>query len=120
MKGRKKKEKKVINDRGETMELDAIAKVERLATEVAKQAMQVGAEIYPEDEFLLYLYAEDAIAPKKAIDIPHELAARMYVLWTEDFVGHVGDKVFLTKKGLYVVELLKMKLRGDPRWKKYK
>jgi hypothetical protein len=120
MKKLRRKKKKVINDAGDKMSEDGVKKIQGLAASIANQAMKVGAEIYPEDEFLLYLASEKAVSPESAIAVPDGFEARMYTLWTEDFVGHVGDKVYLTKKGRYVVEILKLKLRGDSRWKKYK
>jgi hypothetical protein len=119
VKKRFRKKKKIINDNNDKMTIESIEKIQRLAADIAKQAMKVGARIFPEDEFLLYLMSEKALTPKSAIPVPEGHEARMYTLWSEDYIGHIGDNVYLTKKGLYVVELLKMKLRGDPEWKKY-
>ena len=119
MKKLRRKKKEVINDQGEKMTVDKIKKIQDLAAGIAKQAMKVGAKIYPEDEVLLYLLNEGAISPETAVNIPEGWIARMYTLWAEEFVGHVGDKIFLLAKGRYVVEVLKMKLQGDSEWKKY-
>jgi hypothetical protein len=111
----------VVNTQGETVSLKDVKRLQRLAAGIAKKAMQVREQVYPEDVFLLWLDSNDATDAEKAIGVPEQYVAPMYTLWTEGFVGHTyNDKVYITPRGMFVVKLLKMKLTGDKRWKKYK
>lgn len=92
----------------------------KFASEVGRKAMKVAEEIYPEDIFLLWLSINDAVSPERALEVPTTYVTAMYTLWTEGFIGHTYDeRVYLTPQGMRVVNILKMKLAGDKRWKKY-
>jgi len=109
-----------INTSGEKLSAASMRKIRALAAGVAKKALKVGENSYPEDVFLLWLDEHEAFNHESAIVVPEEYLAAMYVLWTEGFVMHThDDRVFATPSGRYVIRLLKMKLSGDKKWKQY-
>lgn len=62
----------------------------------------------PEDRLLIWLFDNGATGPEKAIRVPRHEEAAMYSLWIEDMVGHVGDYIYITPKGLLIVKALKV------------
>lgn len=109
-----------INTSGEKLSAASMRKIRALAAGVAKKALKVGVNTYPEDVFLLWLDEHEAYGPESAIIVPEEYLAAMYSLWTEGFVQHTyDDKVYATPSGRYVIKILKMKLSGDKKWKQY-
>lgn len=64
-------------------------------------------DLKPEDRLLIWLFEQNAIGPEHAIGVPKGQEAPMYSLWIEDMIGHVGDFVYITPKGLIIVKALK-------------
>lgn len=75
---------------------------------IVKALKELGVvSLKPEDRLLIWLFEKDAITPNMAVKVPRTEEAAMYSLWIEDMVGHVGDFIYVTPKGVLIAKALK-------------
>lgn len=109
-----------VNTRGDRMtreELDMVMDPSKVAgrriMDIAKEFDPEGAMLVaqgrvtlakpgPEDVLLLYIYQCGALNPDKAISVPdgNENETHMLYLYADDYVGHAGDKIYVTALGI--------------------
>ena len=125
-KRKKKKGKKIeVNTDGDELPVDVVKGIQSVARKIGSAATE-GAEetpefLYamrqaldnkgkpgPEDVLLLYIYGKGATSPEKAIAIPEgeENETFIFFLYADDFIGHAGDKVYISYRGIIRLQML--------------
>ncbi len=114
-----------VNTDGDELPVDVVKGIQKVAKKVGssitekekenpeflhamRQAMDNKGKPGPEDVLLLYIYGKGAVSPEKALPIPdgEENENFVFLLYSDDFIAHTGDKVFITRKGFVRLQML--------------
>jgi len=122
---RKKTRKIEVNTDGDELPIDVVKRLKETAKSVGasvvddvkdspdfliamRQATDNRGKPGPEDILLLYLYGKSAVDPDTAISVPEGEENENYIfyLYSDDYIAHVGNKVYVTYRGVVRLKML--------------